>query len=154
MSCLVIESRSMPLLNTCMLLNLSNFAYSCAHSVHERMCLVMTNERLNPDILNKYIFFQSPWQPFQVTWCIDKKSRKEKLHWNDYVTMYVYSKTPLGTRLSQMGKQLHAGAIKPGPGFCDSRVGFFQSVRCPFRWIRVTQALGTRLQSLRVYRAD
>ena len=71
----------------------------------------MTNERLNPDILNKYIFFQSPWQPFQVTWCIDKKSRKEKLHRNDYVTMYVYSKTPLGTCLSQMGKQLHAGAI-------------------------------------------
>ena len=33
------------------------FAYSCAHSVHERMGLVMTNERLNPDILNKYIFF-------------------------------------------------------------------------------------------------
>ena len=43
------------------------FAYSCAHSVHERMGLVMTNERLNPDILNKYIFFQSPSQPFQVT---------------------------------------------------------------------------------------
>ena len=39
----------------------------------------------------------------------------------------------------------HAGAIKPEPGFSGSGFGFCQSLRCPLRWIRVTQALGTRL---------
>ena len=49
-------------------------------------------------------------------------------------------KTSLGASLGQMGKQLHAGAMEPEPGFYGSGFGFFQSVRCPFRWIRVTQA--------------
>ena len=47
--------------------------------------------------------------------------------------------------LGQMGKQFHAGAVKPEPGFCGSGFGFFQSVRCPIRWTKVTDALGTRL---------
>ena len=37
-------------------------------------------------------------------------------------------KIPLGTSLDQMGKQLHAGPIKPEPGFCGSSFGFFQRV--------------------------
>ena len=56
-------------------------------------------------------------------------------------------KFPLHLRrsLGQMGKQFHAGAVKPEPGFCGSGFGFFQSVRCPIRWTKVTDALGTRL---------
>ena len=46
-----------------------------------------------------------------------------------------------------MGKQCHAGAVKPEPGFCGSGFGFFQSVRCPIRWTKVTVVLGTRLGS-------
>ena len=42
-------------------------------------------------------------------------------------------------------KQFHAGAVKPEPGFCGSGCGFFQSVRCPIRWTKLTEALGTRL---------
>ena len=57
-------------------------------------------------------------------------------------------KFPLHLRpsLGQMGKQFHAGAVKPEPGFCGSGFGFFQSVRCPIRWTKVTDALGTRLE--------
>ena len=47
--------------------------------------------------------------------------------------------------LGQMGKQFHAGAVKLEPGFCGSGFGFFQSVCCPIRWTKVTDALGTRL---------
>ena len=56
-------------------------------------------------------------------------------------------KFPLHLRpsLGQMGRQFHAGAVKPEPGFCGSGFGFFQSVRCPIRWTKVTDALGTRL---------
>ena len=54
-------------------------------------------------------------------------------------------KFPLRTSLGQMVKQLHAGAIKPEPGFCGSGFGSFQSVRCPIRWTKVTEALGARL---------
>ena len=56
-------------------------------------------------------------------------------------------KFPLHFRpsLGQMGKQFQAGAVKPEPGFCGSGFGFFQSVRCPIRWTKVTDALGTRL---------
>ena len=36
------------------------FANSCAHSEHERICVVIINECLHPGILNKYIFFRSP----------------------------------------------------------------------------------------------
>ena len=56
-------------------------------------------------------------------------------------------KFPLHLRpsLGQMGKHFHAGAVKPEPGFCGSGFGFFQSVRCPIRWTKVTDALGTRL---------
>ena len=56
-------------------------------------------------------------------------------------------KFPLHLRpsLGQMSKQFHAGAVKPEPGFCGSGFGFFQSVRCPIRWTKVTDALGTRL---------
>ena len=43
--------------------------------------------------------------------------------------MCVKGKIPLETSLDQMGKQLHAGPIKPEPGFCGSSFGFFQSVR-------------------------
>ena len=59
-------------------------------------------------------------------------------------------KFPLHLRssLGQMGKQFHAGAVKPEPGFCSSGFGFFQSVRCPIRWTKVTDALGTRLLHL------
>ena len=58
-------------------------------------------------------------------------------------------KFPLHFRpsLGQMGKQFHAGAVKPEPGFCDSGFGFFQSVRCPIRWTKVTDVLGTRLEA-------
>ena len=58
-------------------------------------------------------------------------------------------KFPLHLRpsLGQMGKQFHAGAVKPELGFCGSGFGFFQSVRCPIRWTKVTDALGTRLYS-------
>ena len=58
-------------------------------------------------------------------------------------------KFPLHLRpsLGQMGKQFHAGAVKPEPGFCGSGFGFFQSVRCPIRWTKVTDALGTRLEA-------
>ena len=57
-------------------------------------------------------------------------------------------KFPLHLRpsLGQMGRQFHAGAVKPEPGFCGSGFGFFQSVRCPIRWTKVTDALGTRLR--------
>ena len=104
------------------------FAYSCAHSVHERMCLVMTNERLNPGILNKYIFLQSRWQPFQVTWYIDQKSRKEKLHWNDYVSMCMHSKTPLGTCLSIFTQaQLNRNQDFVVPVLDSSRASFARS---------------------------
>ena len=60
-------------------------------------------------------------------------------------------KFPLYLRpsLGQMGKQFHAGAVKPEPGFCGSGFGFFQSVRCPIRWTKVTDALGTRLEKAR-----
>ena len=56
-------------------------------------------------------------------------------------------KFPLHLRpsLGQMGKQFHAGAVKPEPGLCGSGFGFFKSVRCPIRWTKVTDALGTRL---------
>ena len=53
--------------------------------------------------------------------------------------------------LGQMGKQFHAGAVKPEPGFCGSGFGFFQSVRCPIRWTKVTDALGTRLAEKGTY---
>ena len=43
--------------------------------------------------------------------------------------MCVQGKIPLETSLDQMGKQLHAGPIKPEPGFCGSSFGFFQRVR-------------------------
>ena len=46
-------------------------------------------------------------------------------------------KIPSETSLGQMGRQLHAGGIKPEPGFCSSGFGFFQSVRFPVPWIRV-----------------
>ena len=39
---------------------------------------------------------------------------------------------PSGTSLGQTSKQLHAGAIKPEPGFCGSGFWFFQSIRFPF----------------------
>ena len=39
---------------------------------------------------------------------------------------------PSGTSLRQTSKQLHAGAIKPEPGFCGSGFRFFQSIRFPF----------------------
>ena len=57
-------------------------------------------------------------------------------------------KFPLHLRPSvgQMGRQFHAGAVKPEPGFCGSGFGFFQSVHCPIRWTKVTDALGTRLR--------
>ena len=62
-------------------------------------------------------------------------------------------KFPLHLRpsLGQMSKQFHAGAVKPEPGFCGSGFGFFQSVRCPIRWTKVTDALGTRLGSTVIY---
>ena len=34
--------------------------------------------------------------------------------------MYKQGKIPSGTSFGQMGKQHHAGAIKPDPGFCGS----------------------------------
>ena len=42
------------------------------------------------------------------------------------------TQNPWGTSLGQTSKQLHAGAIKPEPGFCGSGFGFFQSIRFPF----------------------
>ena len=33
--------------------------------------------------------------------------------------MCVQGKIPLGTSLGQMGKHLHKGAVKPGPGFLE-----------------------------------
>ena len=71
---------------------------------------------------SKCIFLQSPLQSFQVTWYIDQKSRKGKLQWSDYVPMCVQGKIPSGRSLWQMGKQLHKGAIKPGPGFSRASV--------------------------------
>ena len=64
--------------------------------------------------------------------------------------MCLQGKFPLHLRpsLGQMGKQFHAGAVKPEPGFCGSGFGFFQSVRYPIRWTKVTDALGTRLVSI------
>ena len=76
------------------------------------------------------------------------KVTEEKLLWKEEIAaMCEQGKFPLHFRpsLGQMGKQFHAGAVKPEPGFCGSGVGFFQSVRCPIRWTKVTDALGTRL---------
>ena len=56
----------------------------------------------------------------------------------------------LRTSLGQMGKQFHAGAVKPEPVFCGSGFGFFKSVRCPIRWTKVTDALGTRLEQMKL----
>ena len=36
--------------------------------------------------------------------------------------MCVQGKIPLGTSLGQMGKHLHKGAVKPGPGFSRASV--------------------------------
>ena len=54
-----------------------------------------------------------------------------------------------GTSLGQMSKQLYAGAIKQEQGLWF-HFAFFQSIRCPFRWIRVTRARGTRLWRLNI----
>ena len=64
-------------------------------------------------------------------------------------------KFPLHLRpsLGQMVKQFHAGAVKPEPRFCVSGFGFFQRVRCPIRWTKVTDALGSRLVKTSLYRA-
>ena len=87
-----------------------------------------------------YIFLVSTKSPFKLLDPPIKGHVKKNFFKEECVPMFELRKTSLGASLGQMGKQLYAGAMKPEPGFYGSGFGFFQSVRCPFRWIRVTQA--------------
>ena len=85
------------------------------------------------------IFVVSTKSPFKLLDPQIKGHVKKNFFKEECVPMCELRKTSLGASLGQMGKQLHAGAMEPEPGFYGSRFGFFHSVRCPFCWIRVTQ---------------
>ena len=108
------------------------------------MCVVMTITNVAVAgvlIYIKYIniFLVSTKSPFKLLDPQIKGHVKKNFFKEECVPMCELRKTSLGASLGQMGKQLHAGAMEPEPGFYGSRFGFFHSVRCPFCWIRVTQ---------------
>ena len=87
------------------------FAHSCAHSEHERMCVVVTNQCSFAAFKEMYIF-RLLKQSFHVT-CLsplntsikftERKTALERVNGN-----YVEArKFPLKTSLGQMGKQFY-----------------------------------------------
>ena len=69
--------------------------------------------------------------PFKLQDTPIKRHVKKNFFQEECVPMCELRKTSLVASLGQMGKQLHAGARKPEPGFYASSFGLFQSVRCP-----------------------
>ena len=55
---------------------------------------------------------------------------------------------------SSNGKTISRRRNYSEPGFCGSDFGFFQSVRCPIDWTKVTEARGARLWSWYVCFSD
>ena len=89
------------------------FAHSCAHSEHERMCVVVTNQCSFAAFKEMYIFCLLK-QSFHVT-CLsplntlikftERKTALERVKL--IVTVCEQGKFPLKTSLGQMGKQFY-----------------------------------------------
>ena len=78
----------------------SIFAYSVAHSEHERMCVVMTNECFSSSLYE---------QPFRVTLCSKYTSTKGHVKKN--------ALERVNCNNGQKSKQLYASPIKREQGF-------------------------------------
>ena len=66
------------------------------------------------------IFLVSTKSPFKLLYPPIKGHVKKNFFKEECVPMCELRKTSLGASLGQMGKQLHAGAMKPEPGFYGS----------------------------------
>ena len=100
------------------------YAYSCAHSEHGRMCVVMTNKWFSRSILNKYTLFPvSLNSPSMLLSSVNTSIKGHVKKKNCFGSSMYQCATCFG----QMSKQFDAGAIKPEPGFCASGFGFFHS---------------------------
>ena len=108
--------------------------------------------------LNKYTFSVSLKSPFmllvflqQIHWLKvrERKTAVERVNCNNERAR----KNSLET-FSSNGKTISRRRNYSEPGFCGSDFGFFQSVRCPIHWTKVTEARGARLWSWYVCFSD
>ena len=98
---------------------------------------ILQSRRFNMNIL---IFLVSMKSPFKLLDLPIKRSRKEEILQGRVCTNVRATQNFLGSFSWSKGKTTSRRRNETGTRIYGSGFGFFHSVRCPFRWIRVTQA--------------